>query len=42
MNLNQKIQSFLNEHKNFKLESMVTLIPHKDSDGFFFARFIKE
>ena len=33
---------FLNEHKNFKLESMVTLIPHKDSDGFFFARFIKE
>ena len=33
---------FLNEHNNFKLESMVTLIPHKDSDGFFFAKFIKE
>ncbi len=33
---------FLNEHNSFKLESMVTLIPHKDSDGFFFARFIKE
>ncbi len=33
---------FLNKHKNFKLESMVTLIPHKDSDGFFFAKFIKE
>lgn len=35
-------ERFLSEHTDFHLESMVTLIPHKDSDGFFFAKFIKE
>ncbi|MBO5333392.1 MAG: 16S rRNA (cytosine(967)-C(5))-methyltransferase RsmB [Clostridia bacterium] len=35
-------ERFLSEHSDFKLDEMVTLIPHKDSDGFFFAKFIKE
>ncbi len=35
-------EKFLIEHTDFKLEKMVTLIPHKNSDGFFFAKFIKE
>ncbi len=35
-------EKFLIEHKDYKLDKMVTLIPHKDSDGFFFAKFIKE
>ena len=35
-------ERFLSEHSDYKLDEMVTLIPHKDSDGFFFAKFIKE
>lgn len=35
-------EKFLVEHPGFKLDEMVTLIPHKNSDGFFFAKFIKE
>ncbi|MBR5246643.1 MAG: 16S rRNA (cytosine(967)-C(5))-methyltransferase RsmB [Clostridia bacterium] len=35
-------EKFLTEHSDFKLDEMVTLIPHKNSDGFFFAKFIKE
>ncbi len=35
-------ERFLIEHSDYKLDEMVTLIPHKDSDGFFFAKFIKE
>ncbi len=35
-------ERFLREHIDFKLDKMVTLIPHKNSDGFFFAKFIKE
>ena len=35
-------ERFLSEHSDYKSDEMVTLIPHKDSDGFFFAKFIKE
>ncbi len=35
-------ERFLTEHNDYKLDKMVTLIPHNDSDGFFFAKFIKE
>ena len=35
-------ERFLIEHSDYKLDKMVTLIPHKNSDGFFFAKFIKE
>ena len=35
-------ERFLNEHSEFKLDSMTTIIPHRNSDGFFFAKFIKE
>ena len=35
-------EKFLFEHNDFKLEKMVTLIPHEESDGFFFAKFIKD
>ena len=35
-------ERFLSEHSDFKLEEMVTLIPCKNSDGFFFSKFVKE
>ncbi len=36
-------QRFLDEHKEFKIVEMVTLLPKTNgSDGFFFAKFIKE
>ena len=35
-------ERFLSEHSDYKSDEMVTLIPHKDSDGFFFAKLIKE
>lgn len=33
---------FLNEHKEFKDGGMITVEPHLNSDGFFFAKFIKD
>ena len=33
---------FLNEHKNFRSDEMVTVEPGENSDGFFFAKFVKE
>lgn len=36
-------RKFLDEHKEFQNGGMVTMFPHeKQSDGFFFAKFIKE
>ena len=35
-------QRFLDEHPNYKCDGMTTLFPHRDSDGFFFAKMIKE
>ncbi len=40
---NEKIcEMFLNNHPEYRCDGMTTLFPHKDSDGFFFAKLIKE
>ena len=40
---NEKVcERFLANHPDFKCDEMTTLFPHHDSDGFFFARLVKE
>ncbi len=35
-------EMFLDNHPEYKCDEMTTLFPHKNSDGFFFAKLIKE